>query len=128
MLKKILKTVSKIIGGIIVVIAVVIIAQIVNAPSQDELKQQAEAKRDKEKLDRLVDVCDLAIKESIVNKSTLDISTFGGDKFKDKEGNYRVIREFSAKNTFGLKQTFKATCTTDKNDKFDFQIHEVTTD
>lgn len=71
------------------------------------------------------ETCLDAIRGSVKNPSTLDIHTvtgYGTDTLGD--GTIRITQTFSAKNTFGLQQTYDAYCTMSPNGKFNIKITE----
>ncbi|MDU6435120.1 MAG: hypothetical protein E6556_20740 [Pantoea sp.] len=121
MIKKFFKKALNIIGLFTLLIITVLVASYLNAPTEKDLK----AKEISKKLGALVDACDRRIKLSVINKSTLDISTFGGNKWQGDDGRYHVTRIFTAKNKFNLEQQFRATCIEDANRGVVFDVEEV---
>lgn len=69
--------------------------------------------------------CERAIRSSVNNPSTVDIQSFvgyGTDVTSD--GTKRITQSFSAKNSFGAKQTYDAYCTIKSDGKFNIMIEE----
>ncbi len=69
--------------------------------------------------------CEAGIRASVNNPSTVDIhrfTGFGNDIAAD--GTRRITQTFSAKNGFGLEQTFDAYCSLKPDGKFDIRIVE----
>lgn len=121
MIKKILKKALKIIGLMVLLIIAIFAASYLNSPTEEEVK----AKEISKELNSLVDACDARIKLAVINKSTLDISTFSGRSWQGDDGRYYVTRIFTAKNNFNLEQKFRATCIKDTSENVTFDINEV---
>ena len=69
--------------------------------------------------------CEKAIRISVNNPSTVDIQSvvgYGTDVAAD--GTRRITQSFSAKNSFGLKQSYDAYCTIKPNGELDIKIAE----
>ncbi|MDF3789018.1 hypothetical protein P3S37_27150, partial [Enterobacter hormaechei] len=77
------------------------------------------------KLDELRDACESYVRMSVINKSTLDMSVFGSNRWLGDDGKFYVTQEFSAKNKFGLEQKFRAECIEDKDGKTDYRLVEM---
>jgi hypothetical protein len=120
----VLKKILKFFGSIVILIVVATITLLINAPSKEEKEQKDANEAINSRLDQLRDTCESRIKLAVVNKSTLDISSFGSQRWKGDNGNYYATMDFSAKNKFGLLQNFKATCIEDAAGKISFQFSE----
>lgn len=125
-LKKILMKILKTIGLLILLIIVICIAAVLNKPSEVEKKQKEAKELSDTKLDELRGACEAYVKKSVVNKSTLDMSTFGAKRWQGNDGKLYATQEFSAKNKFGLEQKFRAICIEEKDGKTDYRIEEIT--
>lgn len=69
--------------------------------------------------------CEAAILGSVNNPSTVDIKRFTGfGQDETSDGTKRITQTFSAKNSFGLEQTYDAYCTLTRDGKFDIKIQE----
>ncbi|HCM9473666.1 TPA: hypothetical protein QHS54_002245 [Enterobacter roggenkampii] len=125
MLNKIIKKILRTIGLLLLLVVVIFVAAVVNKPTDQE-KQQKEAKElaDK-KLDELRDACEAYVRKSVINKSTLDMSVFGSNRWLGNDGKFYATQEFSAKNKFGLEQKFRAECIEDKDGKTDYRLVEM---
>lgn len=124
-LNKIIKKILRTIGLLLLLVVVIFVAAVVNKPTDQE-KQQKEAKElaDK-KLDELRDACEAYVRKSVINKSTLDMSVFGSNRWLGNDGKFYATQEFSAKNKFGLEQKFRAECIEDKDGKTDYRLVEM---
>lgn len=124
-LNKIIKKILRTIGMLLLLVVVIFVAAVVNKPTDQE-KQQKEAKElaDK-KLDELRDACEAYVRKSVINKSTLDMSVFGSNRWLGNDGKFYATQEFSAKNKFGLEQKFRAECIEDKDGKTDYRLVEM---
>lgn len=72
-----------------------------------------------------VRACEAGIRASVNNPSTVDVHRFTGFANNiDAAGTRRITQTFSAKNSFGLKQTFDAYCSLTSAGKFDIKIVE----
>lgn len=125
MLKKILKKILKTIGMLILLIVVVGIAAVVNKPTEAEKKQKEAKELSDKKLDELRGACEAYVRMSVINKSTLDMSVFGSNRWLGDDGKFYATQEFSAKNKFGLEQKFRAVCIEDKDGKTDYRLEEM---
>lgn len=125
MLKKILKKILKTIGMLILLIVVVGIAAVVNKPTEAEKKQKEAKELSDKKLDDLRGACEAYVRMSVINKSTLDMSVFGSNRWLGDDGKFYATQEFSAKNKFGLEQKFRAECIEDKDGKTDYRLVEM---
>jgi Na+-transporting methylmalonyl-CoA/oxaloacetate decarboxylase gamma subunit len=125
MLKRLLKKTLKTIGMLILLIAVIIVAAVVNKPTEQEKKQKEAKELADKKLDELRNACDAYVRKSVINKSTLDMSAFGSNRWLGNDGKFYATQEFSAKNKFGLEQKFRAECIEDKNGKTDYRLVEM---
>lgn len=70
--------------------------------------------------------CIEAIRKEVNNPSTLDIhyiTGYASDRLES--GTQRVVQTFSARNSFGLKQTFDAQCLLKANGDFVYRIIEL---
>jgi hypothetical protein len=76
-------------------------------------------------LETAIRQCEAGIRASVNNPSTVDIhrfTGFGNDVAAD--GTRRITQTFSAKNGFGLEQTYDALCLLKPDGKFDIKIVE----
>lgn len=76
-------------------------------------------------LEAAIRKCEAGIRGTVNNPSTVDIhrfTGFGNDIAAD--GTRRITQTFSAKNGFGLEQTFDAYCSLNPDGKFDIRIGE----
>ena len=124
-LKKIFKKILRTIGLLLLLIVVIIVAALVNKPSEQEKKQKEAKELTDKKLDELRDACESYVRMSVINKSTLDMSVFGSNRWLGDDGKFYVTQEFSAKNKFGLEQKFRAECIEDKDGKTDYRLVEM---
>ena len=124
-LRRILKKILKTIGMFILLIVVVGIAAVVNKPTEAEKKQKEAKELSDKKLDELRSACEIYVKMSVINKSTLDMSTFDAKRWQGDDGKFYATQEFSAKNKFGLEQKFRAVCVEDKGGKTDYRLEEI---
>jgi len=115
----------KTIGLLILLFVVLVIASVVNRPTEAERKQKEQKEISDKKLDDLRGLCEAYVKMSVINKSTLDMSMFDAERLQGSDGKLYATQEFKAKNKFGLEQKFKAICIEDKKGKTDFRIEEV---
>ncbi|ELE9749406.1 hypothetical protein RM416_004854 [Enterobacter kobei] len=125
MLKKIFKKILRTIGLLLLLIVVIIVAALVNKPSEQEKKQKEAKELTDKKLDELRDACEAYVRMSVINKSTLDMSVFGSNRWLGDDGKFCATQEFSAKNKFGLEQKFRAECIEDKDGKTDYRLVEM---
>lgn len=125
MLKKIFKKILRTIGLLLLLIVVIIVAALVNKPSEQEKKQKEAKELTDKKLDELRDACEAYVRMSVINKSTLDMSEFGSNRWLGDDGKFYATQEFSAKNKFGLEQKFRAECIEDKDGKTDYRLVEM---
>lgn len=124
-LKKIFKKILKTIGLLILLLVVVLVAARLSLKTDDELKaEEAKALSDK-KLDELRSACEAYVRMSVINKSTLDMSVFGSNRWLGDDGKFYATQEFTAKNKFGLEQKFRAECIEDKDGKTDYRLVEM---
>lgn len=103
----------------------IIVAALVNKPSEQEKKQKEAKELTDKKLDELRDACEAYVRMSVINKSTLDMSVFGSNRWLGDDGKFYATQEFSAKNKFGLEQKFRAECIEDKDGKTDYRLVEM---
>ena len=125
MLKKIFKKILRTIGLLLLLLVVIIVAALVNKPSEQEKKQKEAKEFTDKKLDELRDACEAYVRVSVINKSTLDMSVFGSNRWLGDDGKFYATQEFSAKNKFGLEQKFRAECIEDKDGKTDYRLVEM---
>lgn len=125
MLKKIFKKILRTIGLLLLLIVVIIVAALVNKPSEQEKKPKEAKELTDKKLDELRDACEAYVRMSVINKSTLDMSVFGSNRWLGDDGKFYATQEFSAKNKFGLEQKFRAECIEDKDGKTDYRLVEM---
>ena len=124
-LKKIFKKILRTIGLLLLLVVVIIVAALVNTPSEQEKKQKEAKELTDKKLDELRDACEAYVRMSVINKSTLDMSVFGSNRWLGDDGKFYATQEFSAKNKFGLEQKFRAECIEDKDGKTDYRLVEM---
>lgn len=124
-LKKIFKKILRTIGLLLLLIVVIIVAALVNKPSEQEKKQKEAKELTDKKLDELRDACEAYVRMSVINKSTLDMSVFGSNRWLGDDGKFYATQEFSSKNKFGLEQKFRAECIEDKDGKTDYRLVEM---
>jgi len=124
-LKKIFKKILRTIGLLLLLVVVIIVAALVNKPSEQEKKQKEAKELTEKKLDELRDACEAYVRMSVINKSTLDMSVFGSNRWLGNDGKFYATQEFSAKNKFGLEQKFRAECIEDKDGKTDYRLVEM---
>lgn len=125
-LKKIFKKILKTIGLLFLLLIVVIVAARLSLKTDDELKAEEAKELSTKKLDDLRNACEVYVKMSVINKSTLDMSTFGAKRWQGNDGKLYATQEFSAKNKFGLEQKFRAVCIEEKDGKTDYRLEELT--
>lgn len=125
MLKKIFKKILRTIGLLLLLVVVIIVAALVNKHSEQEKKQKEAKELTDKKLDELRDACEAYVRMSVINKSTLDMSVFGSNRWLGDDGKFYATQEFSAKNKFGLEQKFRAECIEDKDGKTDYRLVEM---
>ncbi|EPV8382720.1 hypothetical protein ACWASM_001366 [Enterobacter cloacae] len=125
MLKKMLRKTLKTIGMLLLLVVVIIVAALVNKPTEQEKKQKEAKELTDKKLDELRDACEAYVRMSVINKSTLDMSVFGSNRWLGDDGKFYATQEFSAKNKFGLEQKFRAECIEDKDGKTDYRLVEM---
>lgn len=124
-LKKIFKKILRTIGLLLLLVVVIIVAALVNKHSEQEKKQKEAKELTDKKLDELRDACEAYVRMSVINKSTLDMSVFGSNRWLGDDGKFYATQEFSAKNKFGLEQKFRAECIEDKDGKTDYRLVEM---
>ncbi|MCR4005113.1 hypothetical protein [Enterobacter hormaechei] len=125
MLKKMLRKTLKTIGMLLLLVVVIIVAALVNKPTEQKKKQKEAKELTDKKLDELRDACESYVRMSVINKSTLDMSVFGSNRWLGDDGKFYATQEFSAKNKFGLEQKFRAECIEDKDGKTDYRLVEM---
>ncbi|EFH3905369.1 hypothetical protein ACJHW1_06525 [Escherichia sp. WS2328_2] len=125
MFERLLKKIFKTIGMLFLLIVVIIVAAVVNKPTEQEKKQKEAKELADKKLDELRNACEAYVRKSVINKSTLDMSAFGSNRWLGNDGKFYATQEFSAKNKFGLEQKFRAECIEDKDGKTDYRLVEM---
>lgn len=125
MLKKISMKILKTIGMLILLIFVVGLAAVLNKPSEEEKKQKEAKEVSDAKLGQLREACNAYVKRSVINKSTLNISTFDAKRWQGNDGKIYATQGFSAKNKYGLEQKFRAVCIEDKDGKTEYRLEEM---
>ncbi len=125
MFEKLLKKIFKTIGMLVLLIVVIIVAAVVNKPTEQEKKQKEAKELADKKLDELRNACEAYVRKSVINKSTLNMSAFGSNRWLGNDGKFYATQEFSAKNKFGLEQKFRAECIEDKDGKTDYRLVEM---
>ncbi|HGG8714672.1 hypothetical protein [Enterobacter asburiae] len=125
MFERLLKKIFKTIGMLVLLIVVIIVAAVVNKPTEQEKKQKEAKELADKKLDELRNACEAYVRKSVINKSTLDMSAFGSNRWLGNDGKFYATQEFSAKNKFGLEQKFRAECIEDKDGKTDYRLVEM---
>ncbi|EKS7197610.1 hypothetical protein O8H73_000711 [Enterobacter ludwigii] len=125
MFERLLKKIFKTIGMLVLLIIVIIVAAVVNKPTEQEKKQKEAKELADKKLDELRNACEAYVRKSVINKSTLDMSAFGSNRWLGNDGKFYATQEFSAKNKFGLEQKFRAECIEDKDGKTDYRLVEM---
>lgn len=125
MFDRLLKKIFKTIGMLVILIVVIIVAAVVNKPTEQEKKQKEAKELADKKLDELRNACEAYVRKSVINKSTLDMSAFGSNRWLGNDGKFYATQEFSAKNKFGLEQKFRAECIEDKDGKTDYRLVEM---
>lgn len=125
MFERLLKKIFKTIGMLVLLIVVIIVAAVVNKPTEQEKKQKEAKELADKKLDELRNACEAYVRKSVINKSTLDMSAFGSNRWLGNDGKLYATQEFSAKNKFGLEQKFRAECIEDKDGKTDYRLVEM---
>jgi Na+-transporting methylmalonyl-CoA/oxaloacetate decarboxylase gamma subunit len=125
MFERLLKKIFKTIGMLVLLIVVIIVAAVVNKPTEQEKKQKEAKELADKKLDELRNACEAYVRKSVINKSTLDMSAFGSNRWLGNDGKFYATQEFSAKNKFGFEQKFRAECIEDKDGKTDYRLVEM---
>ncbi|EAB6507356.1 hypothetical protein DNY65_12505 [Salmonella enterica subsp. enterica serovar Moroto] len=125
MFERLLKKIFKTIGMLVLLIVVIIVAAVVNKPTEQEKKQKEAKELADKKLDELRNACEAYVRKSVINKSTLNMSAFGSNRWLGNDGKFYATQEFSAKNKFGLEQKFRAECIEDKDGKTDYRLVEM---
>ncbi|RAY53724.1 hypothetical protein DP178_15800 [Enterobacter kobei] len=125
MFKKMLRKTLKTLGMLILLIVVIFVAAVVNKPTEQEKKQKEAKELADKKLEELRNACEAYVRKSVINKSTLDMSAFGSNRWLGNDGKFYATQEFSAKNKFGLEQKFRAECIEDKDGKTDYRLVEM---
>ena len=124
-LNKIIKKILRTIGLLLLLLVVIFVAAVVNKPTEQEKKQKEAKELADKKLDELRNACEAYVRKSVINKSTLDMSVFGSNRWLGDDGKFYATQEFSAKNKFGLEQKFRAECIEDKDGKTDYRLVEM---
>ena len=124
-LNKIIKKILRTIGLLLLLVVVIFVAAVVNKPTEQEKKQKEAKELADKKLDELRNACEAYVRKSVINKSTLDMSAFGSNRWLGNDGKFYATQEFSAKNKFGLGQKFRAECIEDKDGKTDYRLVEM---
>ena len=124
-LNKIIKKILRTIGLLLLLVVVIFVAAVVNKPTEQEKKQKEAKELADKKLEELRNACEAYVRKSVINKSTLDMSASGSNRWLGNDGKFYATQEFSAKNKFGLEQKFRAECIEDKDGKTDYRLVEM---
>ncbi len=104
MFERLLKKIFKTIGMLVLLIVVIIVAAVVNKPTEQEKKQKEAKELADKKLDELRNACEAYVRKSVINKSTLDMSAFGSNRWLGNDGKFYATQELALKTNLVLSR------------------------